>query len=178
MKQLFTLLLILGTFAAQAATEPRQSPKTPDLLKAHRLAETPLFHANEWQLDLNGFSHTGDLDRFRQGLGLGVNYFPWRAAGFGLEAQTENAAHSLVDRMGVSLIGRLPVDKLRISPEFKLGWQFDFERPGNRHDVFAGIGGELRITSNVGLGAELRGVKPTSGASEYLLGIARLRYSF
>lgn len=145
-----------------------------------------LFHEKEWQLDLNGFTQSADLKKFDYGGGFGVNYFPWQAAGFGAEFATEDTSSAFFDRIGVSLIGRLPIEKLRLAPEFKVGYDYDFERGGNHaikdpngHEVFASIGAELRVSKHVGFGVEVRGVKPLeSAASEYLMGIARVRFNF
>lgn len=175
----------IKTHAAEPPSIPstgRAAAAAPPIEKAPQ----PLFHAQEFQIDLNGFANSPDLEKFTYGGGLGVNYFPWATTGFGLEGQTEDTKSAFFDRLGVSLIGRMPIPRLRLAPEFKVGYAYDFETGGNHaikdpngHEVFASIGGEWRFAKNVGLGVEVRGVKPLeSYVSEYIQCIGRLRFNF
>lgn len=199
---MFLAALILGAVAYVATAAETLSPETIKVITAESkplpiaevqpvgttaevkpipTAQDQLFRAGEVQLDLNGFTRTQNLKDFSQGGGFGVNWLPWRAAGGGIEFMTRDTKRSFFDNIGVSLIGRMPVDKLHIAPEFKVGYDFDFEKNHKGlepHEVFASVGGELRLTKNVGLGIEVRGVRPLDGPQgEYLLGIARLRFS-
>jgi len=174
----FVMALVYASHAAEPPIAPAPSAQ--------------LFNAGEWQLDLNGLAKdknpTQDTDNLSYGGGFGVNYFPWRAAGFGVEFQTEDTKSALFDRIGVSWIGRMPIEKLRLAPEFKVGYDYDFEKGGNHaskdrngHEVFAGIGLEVRplkALPHVGFGGEVRGVKPLDGSNEYLLLLARVRLNF
>lgn len=179
-----TALLVFAYFKTHAA-EPPSLPAATAALAASPL----LFHAEEWQIDLNGTVKDSDpyrdTDNLSYGGGLGINYFPWRSTGFGIEGSTEDTSSAFFDRIGVSLIGRMPIEKLRLAPEFKVGYDYDFEKGGshatkdpNGHEVFASIGAELRLTRSVGFGVECRGVKPLDGSREYLLGLARVRFNF
>ena len=146
-----------------------------------------VFNANEWQVDLLYQGRGPSFNDIESGGGVGVNYFPWRSAGFGFEAKTFDTEHAFFDRLGLSLIGRLPVDKLRIAPEFRIGFDYDLERARERNnygpdggfDVYASVGAELRLTKHLGVGAEVRGVRPVDGPQgEHILGILRARLSF
>lgn len=167
------LILILLTFITMLCSVPAQ-------------AGTNLFNAGEWQLDANAITRTKNLNDFDSGGGVGLNYFPWRTAGMGLEADTVNTKSAFFDRIGLSLIGRLPLEAIRIAPEFRIGVQNDLEISGNHGpgskdgvELFAGLGAEWRITQRFGLGAEVRGVRPMRGAAdEYLTGILRCRLNF
>lgn len=161
------LLLLIATIGAQA--------------------QEKLFNANEWQVDLLYQGRGPSFNKIESGGGVGVNYFPWRAAGFGFEAKTFDTEHAFFDRLGLNLIGRLPVDKLRIAPEFRIGFDYDLERvrernnygPDGGFDVYASVGAELRLTKHFGVGAEVRGVRPVDGPQgEHILGILRARLSF
>ena len=140
----------------------------------------PLFRAGETQLDFFGTARTEDLTNLSEsskGAGVGVNYFPWRSAGFGVEARGEGTDGILIDSTAFSLIGRLPIDRLRIAPEFKVGT--DYAINGRDFSVFAAVGAELRLTKNLGIAAEVRGVRPIAGAAgEHVLGLLKLRVSF
>lgn len=142
--------------------------------------EPTLFRAGEIQIDLNGTARTEDLTDLKKanlGAGVGVNYFPWRAAGFGAELSGEGTQGILIDQAAFALIGRLPIDKLRLAPEFKLGTSYAIHPED--FAIFAAIGLELRLTRNIGLGAELRGTRPIAGAEgEDITGIIRARLNF
>jgi hypothetical protein len=59
------------------------------------------FHAGEWNLDLYGTGSLKNEQRdprdLRFGMGVGGTYFITRNLGVGLRAESESAAHSLVD---------------------------------------------------------------------------------
>lgn len=86
MKLIRTILLIAVAFAifkvysAQAADSAAQT-----------IAENPqLFRAGEFQLDTFGSGKIEDLSNLSdipKGAGVGINYFPWRTAGFGIEGR-------------------------------------------------------------------------------------------
>lgn len=178
MKIIKTLLGTIGFAIALALARHAHGGEIP--------TPEPLFKSKEWQVDFNGFANSADLKDFTYGGGLGVNYFPWQTTGFGLEGQAEDSKSAFFDRLGVSLIGRMPIQKLRLAPEFKVGYAYDFEIGGNHaikdpngHQVFASIGAEYRLARHVGLGVEVRGVKPLESAiSEYIQCIGRLRFNF
>jgi hypothetical protein len=140
----------------------------------------PLFRAGEVQLDFFGTARTEDVTNLSEsdkGAGLGINYFPWRAAGFGVEARGEGVDGILVDTTAFSLIGRLPIDKLRIAPEFKLGTDYSID--SEDFAVFAAVGLELRLTKNIGIAGEIRGTRPIEDANgESVMGLLKFRLSF
>lgn len=170
MKTILSVILIVVSVFTSSAAEKKPGD---------------LFRAGEFQLDGNSSFKTGDLRSFEPSGGIGLNYFPYRAAGFGIEADTSGFDSAAIDRIGVSVIGRMPLESLRLAPEFKLGSVNDFEVSG-RHDgrdsngvqLFAGAGAEFRITKSFGIGAEVRGVKPLNQSSEFVTGILRCRLNF
>jgi hypothetical protein len=161
------------------------APWTLDLRAAAPLAardtitaKPELFRAGEWSLDALGTLRTEDLSNLSEaskGAGIGLNYFPWRSAGFGLEARGEGVEGIFVDHTAFSLIGRFPIDKLRLAPHIKIGTDYDL----NQRDfaVFAAVGAELRLTTHWGFGAEVRGNRPvtSSSAGENVMGFLFLR---
>jgi hypothetical protein len=142
--------------------------------------EPTLFRAGEVQLDLFGTARTEDptnLSESDKGAGLGINYFPWRAAGFGVEARGEGVDGILVDTTAFSLIGRLPIDKLRIAPEFKIGTDYSIE--SEDFAVFAAVGLEVRLHKNFGIAGEIRGTRPIEDANgESVMALIKARFSF
>jgi hypothetical protein len=142
--------------------------------------EPTLFRAGEVQFDLFGTARTEDITNLSEsdkGAGLGINYFPWRAAGFGVEARGEGVDGILVDTTAFSLVGRLPIDKLRIAPEFKIGTDYSID--SEDFAVFAAVGLELRLTKNIGIAAEIRGTRPIEHAEdESVMGLLKWRLSF
>lgn len=139
----------------------------------------PLFKAGETQIDLLGTGRIEDLTNLsetQKGAGLGVNYFPWRSAGFGLEARGEGRG-LLVDSTAFSLIGRYPLEALRLAPEIKLGTDYGWKE--RDWAVFAGVGLDYRLSRNVAIAGELRGVRPIAGAEgEHILALLKLRFAF
>lgn len=141
-------------------------------------ARPELFHAREWSLDALGTLRTEDLSNLSEaakGAGVGLNYFPWRAAGFGLEARGEGVDGIFIDHTAFSLIGRYPIDKLRLAPHIKLGTDYDLD--SRKFALFAALGAELRLTQRIGFGAELRGNRPitSSAKGENVLALLFLR---
>jgi hypothetical protein len=195
MKHLFlslsVVLLSFASIAADTAATPVTINTKPsaDVIEASK-PKAELFHAGEFQIDGIGYAKSSVPDEYTLGGGIAVNYFPWRAAGIGIEGRSSDTGSAFFDRLGACLIGRLPVEKLRIAPEFRVGFDHDMER--NREDgetkatrrkrgfdVYASVGGEYRITKNVGLGVEVRGVRPVAGPQgEHVLGIVRARLAF
>lgn len=159
-----------GTASAAPAPTARDTIVIPD----------QLFRAGEVQLDFFGTGHIEDLSNLSEnakGAGVGLNYFPWRAAGFGLEARGQGIDGLLVDATAVSLIGRFPVEKLRLAPEIKIGTDYAWE--GRDWAVFAALGLDYRLTRHLALGAELRGVRPIEGAEgEHILALLKFRIVF
>lgn len=195
------LALVLSILPVLSATN---APPPPAAVLS--VAKDTVFNAGELQLDANAFTRTRPgLDDFDNGGGFGVNYFPWRKVGIGADFQAEDTSSAFFDRIGVAAIFRLPIEKLRIAPELKFGYDYDFEagdsdhasagavekswkkpKPtssaagddsASGHEIFASIGAEWRPWKSIGFGVEARGVKP-EGRSEYLLGIVRVRKTF
>jgi hypothetical protein len=174
------LLMPLAIFAAppppDAATGRTLQPTAQDTI----VANDQLFRAGETQFDTFGTGRIEDLTNLseaKKGAGIGLNYFPWRAAGFGLEARGEGVDGILVDSTAASLIGRFPIERLRLAPEIKLGADYGWKH--RDWAVFASLGADYRITRNVALGTELRGVRPIAGAEgEHILALLKMRYVF
>lgn len=181
MKALFAVVLASAFLSANASAQAQ--PSTPPLSTSAKDTITlndQLFRAGEVQLDAFGTGRIEDLTNLsetKKGAGVGLNYFPWRAAGFGLEARGEGVDGILVDTTAVSLIGRFPSEHLRLAPEIKLGADYQW----NERDwaVFAGVGLDYRLTRRVGVAVEVRGVRPIAGAEgEHILALLKLRYAF
>lgn len=174
---LSSIILVFLAFAVSAAPSP----------EVKKAVGSQLFHAGEFQIDTLYQVRTADMKSFEHGGGLRVAYFPWRAAGFGLEGRSEDVSSAVFDRIGANLIGRFPIDKLRLAPEIRVGVDYDMEDSLERgetskrkgFDVYAGIGGELRLAKHFGIFAEVRGVRPVDDASkEHVRGLAGIRLSF
>lgn len=182
-----TLLLAALIHACLAYAAFAAGPSAESKATAAKIAEAAkpelLFNAKEFQVDALYQARTEDLDSFEHGGGVRVAYFPWRAAGIGLEGRTEDVSSALFDRIGVSLIGRFPIEKLRLAPEIRIGSDYDFEdskerngQPGTGFAVFASIGAELRLSKRVGVFSEVRGVRPLENQDrEHILGLAGIR---
>ncbi len=185
---LIHVALLFSMLAAIAADKPTQA--TIDAVKP--APDAQLFHAREWQVDAIYQGRGTRFDEITSGGGIGISYFPWRAAGFGLEGRTFDTKHAFFDRIGFSLIGRYPIEKLRLAPEIRIGFDYDMERAteqpfecsakdrrGDGFDVFASVGAEFRITKRLGIGGEIRGVRPVDGPEgEHVLGLIRARINF
>lgn len=147
---------------------------------ANDTASSELFRAGEFQVDAIGSARIEDLTNLseaKKGAVVGFNYFPWRSAGFGLEARGEGLDGLLVDTTAVSLIGRFPLEALRLAPEIKLGADYGWHH--RDWAVFAGAGLDFRITRHVALAGELRGVRPIeSAAGEHIETLLKLRLVF
>lgn len=177
------LIALFACFACFAGTASAVQPSTPAPVPSALdtiIIPDQLFRAGEVQLDFFGTGHIEDLSNLSEnakGAGVGLNYFPWRAAGFGLEARGEGIDGLLVDATAVSLIGRFPIEKLRLAPEIKIGTDYGWE--GRDWAVFAALGLDYRLTRHLALGAELRGVRPIEGAEgEHVLALLKCRIVF
>ena len=169
------LLILFGTLAAQAQAQPVNLTAKDTII-----ANDQLFRAGEAQFDAIGTGRIEDLTNLsetKKGAGFGVNYFPWRSAGFGLEARGEGVDGIFVDATAASLIGRFPLEALRLAPEIKLGTDYDWK--GHDWSVFAGLGLDYRISRHVALAGEVRGVRPIAGAEgEHVLALVKFRVVF
>lgn len=178
---LAAVIFVCLAFTSFAADTPKASPEVKAAVTSQ------LFRAGEIQFDAFFQTRTRDMQSFEHGGGGRLTYFLYRSVGVSIEGRTENPKSAFFDRIGANLVGRLPVEKLRIAPEFRLGFDWDAERrpeDGEQKgrtgfDLYAGIGGELRLTKNLGLFAEVRGVRPIETApKEYLAGLGGVRLSF
>ena len=177
MKIFFALILSAIVATAAQVVPAKVTPET-------------LFHAGEWQIDAGYNGRFSGWKTVQDGAAFGVNYLPWLNLGFGAEAQIIEFGHTELDRVGMSLIGRLPIEKLRLAPEARIGFLYDLEsggeygetannKRGRGFDAFIGAGAEFRFTKNLGLGAEVRGVADTEDfGKNHIAGILRLRASF
>lgn len=145
---------------AEPAGEPAEAAPA-----AKPILQTQLFNAGEVGLDFFGYSRTSDFDihNSRGGLGVGLSYYPLRTAGARVEVSSEDAQFSFIDASGVTLLGRLPVEKLRLALEYGVGFNYHFE--GNRwlekdsFTVHAEIGPRLRLHKNWDVWGKVRGVR-------------------
>jgi hypothetical protein len=153
-----------------------------------------LFRPGEWQLDLNGTATTTPTDNLNYGGGFGVNWFPWRTTGFGLDLQSEDTGSAFFDRISVGPVLRFPIEKWKLAPELRMGYSYDFElgdsdrtnddgetfytHGGHGHELFLGAGAEYRLTKSIGVGSEARWIEPLDGRKGYWMGLARLRFNF
>lgn len=178
--------LILAAILLCVSASPRLSAAEAVNLAAPRTAQTTianneeLFRAGEAQFDTLGSARVEDLTNLseaKKGAGAGFNYFPWRSAGFGIEGRGEGVDGILIDATAASLIGRFPIEALRLAPEIKLGADYGWKE--RDWSVFAGLGLDYRISRHVALAGELRGVRPIAGAAgEHVLALLKLRFVF
>lgn len=83
----------------------------------------------------------------------------------------------LIDNTAVALIGRFPLEALRVAPEIKVGSDYAW----NERDwaVFASAGLDYRISKHVAVAGELRGVRPIAGAQdEHLAALLKFRLTY
>jgi hypothetical protein len=147
----------------------------------------PFYHSQEVSLDLFGTASVSQPaldhltgDRFyrhvRLGAGAGVNYFFTRYFGIGADAYSESTAHSFVDAVAGSLIGRLPIGDTGLAP-------YGFAGGGRQFDDI------LQWEGHIGAGLEYRFMRHFSAfvdaryvfaehSRDYGLGRAGLRFSF
>ena len=155
---------------------PQSTPNIPRLTTQD--LRPSYYNAGEFSVDVFGsgrFTSLESFGRVEYGGGIGGNWFPFRTAGIGFEARTEDTDHSFFDDVAGKLLARLPWDRFALN--FGIGGNFNFER--DDWAVFAEAGPEFRLTPNVGLFATLRGVHPIDGQDrEHLLALAGLRVAF
>lgn len=144
-----------------------------------------VFRANEFALDVFGSVSVGQdvidhissdrvEDNGRLGLGLGGNYFATRHLGIGVDAYSENAAHSFVDNTSANVIIRIPIESVRLAPYIYGGGGRQFD-PSTRWFGQIGGGLEFRITPEFGIFTDARYVIPDE-ANE--IGLARVGARF
>lgn len=174
------LVVLFSGLAAEKISfippEPKPAPNIPRLTAAD--LRPTFYHAGEFSVDAfatTKFKRFDTLFARDNGGGLGLNWFPFRAAGLGVEALSYDTSHSFIDEASAKLLGRLPWDRFAVN--FGLGGTFNFE--DDRWAVFAEAGPELRFTRNVGIFANIRGVRPIAGPEGEYIGIfAGLRGAF
>lgn len=139
-----------------------------------KLKPSDFYQSKEVSVSTFGVAKIDNLKDFRRidgpdyGGGVGLNYYHWKTAGVGLEAQSYNLTGDAIDQLGGKLIGRLPFDRLSIN--YGIGGQFEFGP--DRWSVFAEVGPELRLTKHIGLFALARGVRPIGyPQGEHILGL-------
>ena len=146
-----------------------------------------LFRAGEVQFDAIYQARTDSFDRFTHGGGLGLTYFATKNFGLGVEGRTEKPESAFFDRLGLAVVGRLPVESLRLAPELRVGFDYDLEdswEAGEKSrrtgfDTYAGVGAEYRVTKSFGIGAEARSVFPVGEQERnHFAGLVRLRLNF
>lgn len=175
--QLTSLFVAFAAFCstpqAPAQTVNLAVPRTATATVTENLE---LFRAGEAQIDLLGTGRIEDLTNLsetKKGAGVALNYFPWRSAGFGIEGRGEGRG-LLVDNSAAFLIGRFPLESLRLAPEIKLGADYAWKE--RDWAVLAAVGLDYRFTRNIGAALEVRGVRPIAGAQgEHVAVLAKLR---
>lgn len=183
----FTLAFICALFpiltgAAQKLSEhpvpavPQAQPNIPRLTAAD--IRESFYNAGEFSIDgfaSGRFTSLESLGRVEYGGGIGANWFPFRTAGLGIEARTEDTDHSYFDDVSGKLLARLPWNRFAIN--FGIGGNFNLER--DDWAVFAEVGPEFRVTKNAGFFASIRGVRPISGPEgEHVLALVGIRVAF
>lgn len=166
MKHTIALLTLFITISAQSADVPRLT--TDDT--------RPSFY-NAGDVTLDAFA-SGRLERLSQltyGGGIGATWYPFRAAGIGLDAVSEDVRDSFVDELSPKLVARLPWNRFALN--FGIGSTFNFER--DDWAVFAEAGPELKLTKELSLFGAIRGVRPIEDASkEHVRVFAGVRLTF
>lgn len=123
-----------------------------------------VFNANEWQIGNKITARTEDLDHYRIGGAVELAYFPWRAAGLRLDAGMEDEDRSILDSASLTLVGRMPIDKIRTAFEFGLGAGYVTDaNPWQKQDswsIHAELRGVVRPAAHLDLFAGVRAVRP------------------
>lgn len=155
---------------------PQAAPNIPRLTTQD--LRPSYYNAGEFSVDAfasGQFTSLESFGRVEYGGGIGGNWFPFRTAGLGIEARTEDTAHSFFDDVAGKLLARLPWDRFALN--FGIGGNFNFER--DDWAVFAEAGPEFRFSPTAGLFATVRGVHPIAGHDgEHVLVLAGLRVAF
>lgn len=177
MKKLFSLFAAFAAFCSiPARAGDAVNLAVPRTATATITENRELFRAGETQIDLLGTGRIEDLTNLsetKKGAGVALNYFPWRSAGFGLEGRGEGRG-LLVDNSAAFLIGRFPLESLRLAPEIKLGTDYAWKE--RDWSVLAAVGLDYRISRNIGAAVEVRGVRPIAGAEgEHVAVLAKVR---
>lgn len=178
----FTFLISVMTLTLPAAETnlPAPTATAPNIPRLTSADIRPSFYsAGEFSVDVFGSTkfHRFDTLFARDNAGgIGFNWFPFRAAGIGIEARSSDIRHSFVDDGALKLQARLPWDRFALN--FAIGPGFDFE--ADKLNVFAEVGPEFRFTRSIGAFASIRGVRPTSksGEGERVMITAGVRYAF
>ena len=118
-----------------------------------------LFKAGEVSIDLFGDTQfsLADPQGMDWGAGVGLNFFPVRHVGVGVEAASSDFTGSFVDRVSLSLLARLPLEGQGIAPYAfgGAGWEWEGSRDYTLH---AGAGLEFRTRAGWGLFMDMRQV--------------------
>lgn len=149
---------------------------------ADSTATHELFKAGEFNLELGGTAAIRNESRSKDDLNfggaIGANYWLTRGFGFGLRAESEDTAHSLVDRAILRLAVRAPLWNT-VAPYGFLEGGFDFEV--DRWLAGAGGGLEWRpgpvLKGRVGLFAEA-GLQVDPKGNGSMRGAAGIRLPF
>jgi opacity protein-like surface antigen len=164
MKKQLSIVAALVILATQAALADTMS----DQHLSYDQGRTDLYRGNELSFDAFG---TDALGRYtlnhlsgnrishdsRLGLGVGANYFFIRYLGVGVEAFSENTAHTFVDDASANLIARIPIGATGLAPYGFVGGGHQWD-PIDSNFGQAGLGLEFRFTRNIGLFVDGRGV--------------------
>jgi len=167
------LLAALLCFAgySQAANPPKELPKAAPVTESY-------FRKGEFNLDLYGTGSLKNEQRdekdIRFGVGVGGTYFFTKNFGLGLRAESDSAAHSLVDLA----LGRVTL-RAPLSPSFApygfVQGGFLFER--DRWQAGAGGGLEFRATKYIGVFGEA-GLNVDTDGNGKMNGAVGVRLSF
>lgn len=161
-----------------------------------------LFQSGEIQLEVAGQARTEDFKNFDRSVTVGGNYYVTAGAGLHAAVGLRDLNEQFIDRVEFGLIGRVPVESLRIALLFGVGaeWQRITEyssqssqssdlsehdrsvTSGKRVDdwaVYAEAGPLFRLSKNLDFFVKVRGVRPIDGAEgEHIALIAGTALTF
>jgi hypothetical protein len=154
-----TISQAMVTFAGETELSGKNVPSVPP---------TSFYRANEWDLGIFGTYDTSFNNNRRAigdhdwGSGLGLTYFPWLYAGFGIDGDFGNAIPSddLSHQVDGQLVLRYPLDlwspNLHLAPYVYggVGGLFVHTSESNHHSDFLGnfgAGLEYRFSPHIGL---------------------------
>lgn len=171
MKRLMAVILLalpLCTFAAEKVV------RVPDATGQVMIGTYDSYYKAGVTFDVFGSARSDDLNKYRGGVGIGANLYFANNLGVGVEALTENTAHSFVDTVQGNALWRITSGRAALNLLGGVGNNFETE------EWFIAIGGgpEYAFSKVFHVFADARAVKPIEGSDIHALFRAGIRLSF
>lgn len=136
--------------------------------------ETTEYYKAGLSIDVFGSARTPDLNKYRDGAGLGLNFWFANGLGIGAEALSENTAHSVVDTFQGSALWRIASGRSALNLLGGVGNNFETDELF----ISVGAGPEYAFTKYFHVFGTARAVKPIEGGDIHALFTAGIRLSF